>query len=127
MLSTTVEKFKRFENKLASLWMSRDGADWRCVWQKEKDIWPMKYFQYGSIITSQGRMGSGHHRLEWSGIESHNRVLLGDIVDAIEEITRRQSKMNLKDTLVLIRCFGCYPLVQGLMHRCSGGRGFLST
>jgi len=50
VISTTVECFRRFKTNQATLWISRDGLNWQQVWQAEKDNWPQKVFQYGSIV-----------------------------------------------------------------------------
>lgn len=50
VISTTVERFHKFKTNLATLWVSQDGLKWQQVWEAQKDIWPKKYFQYGSIV-----------------------------------------------------------------------------
>lgn len=84
VLSTTVEKFKTGGSRFASLWVSRDGADWQRVWEKEKDIWPLKYFQYGSIILP--RVGWDLDTIVMSGQALKgidNRVLLADVAEDV--------------------------------------------
>jgi hypothetical protein len=34
--------------------VSRDGDRWRRVFSAEKDIWHMKYFQFGSLVLPRG-------------------------------------------------------------------------
>jgi len=55
VLSTTVERSEYIKTNQATLWVSHDGQDWRQVWQAEKDAWPLKYFQYGSIVLPRGQ------------------------------------------------------------------------
>jgi hypothetical protein len=54
VLSTTVEPSAVNTSRFASLWASRDGDRWYRVFQAEKDGWPARYFQYGSLVLPRG-------------------------------------------------------------------------
>jgi hypothetical protein len=54
VLSTTVEPSRVNSATAAGLWASRDGHNWSRVFQAEKDIWPHRLFQYGSLVLPRG-------------------------------------------------------------------------
>ncbi|PKL50527.1 MAG: hypothetical protein CVV39_01325 [Planctomycetes bacterium HGW-Planctomycetes-1] len=77
-VSTTVEKFYNFKTNMATLWLSQNGVDWKQIWECEKDIWPKKYFQYGSIVLP--RSSWQHDKIVFSGQalkELDNRICIG--------------------------------------------------
>ena len=82
VISTSVETFHKFKTNLATLWVSRNGSDWKQIWQVEKDIWPKKYFQYGSIVLP--RVGWNRNTIVFSGQALRgidNRVCIAEIVE----------------------------------------------
>lgn len=54
VLSTTVEPSKVNASRNATLWASRDGAQWVRVFHAEKDRWHPRFFQYGSLVLPRG-------------------------------------------------------------------------
>ncbi|MFW5886685.1 MAG: hypothetical protein ACOCUL_02905, partial [Bacteroidota bacterium] len=45
--STAIEPSKVNKTKVAEVWASPDGDNWKCILTFKKDIFPMRYFQYG--------------------------------------------------------------------------------
>ncbi len=58
--STAVEPSRVNTSRYAVVWGSADGVNWRIVQRFKKDIWPMKYFQYGQVLFPAGP-GDGNH------------------------------------------------------------------
>lgn len=58
--STAVEPSRVNSSRYAEVWGSADGINWRVVQRFKKDIWPMKYFQYGQVLFPAGP-GDGKH------------------------------------------------------------------
>jgi len=52
--STAIEPSNVNKTKYAEVWASPDGNDWRCILRLKKDVFPMKYFQYGQIFFPKG-------------------------------------------------------------------------
>jgi len=52
--STAVEPSRINTTRYAELWGSVGGESWRKLTEFKKDIWPMKYFQYGQILFPNG-------------------------------------------------------------------------
>jgi len=59
-ISTGVEPSKFNKCRSATLWASKNGFDWEKIFEKKKDIWPSKLFQYGNIILPSGRNPSNY-------------------------------------------------------------------
>lgn len=53
--STAVEPSTVNHSRYAEIWGSADGENWQVVRRFKKDIWPMKYFQYGQVFFPAGR------------------------------------------------------------------------
>ncbi len=80
-VSTSVEYFEKYQNNLATLWVSQDALNWQQVYQVRKDIWSKKYFQFGSIVLPRGHYDS--NRIVFSGQALKtidNKVFVADIV-----------------------------------------------
>lgn len=58
--STAVEPSRVNTTWYAEVWGSADGTNWHLVRRFKKDIWPMKYFQYGQVLFPAGP-GDGEH------------------------------------------------------------------
>lgn len=54
--STAVERSKVNRCQDANIWGSIDGENWKCLAGFRKDIWPMKYFQYGQVFFRQEKI-----------------------------------------------------------------------
>lgn len=82
VISTSVEYFANYKNKMATLWLSKNAYDWQQVYQAEKDMWNIKYFQFGSIILP--RIGWNNDILVFSGQaikKIDNKVYTADIFE----------------------------------------------
>jgi len=82
VVSTSVEHFHKYKTNLATLWVSKNGYDWEQVWYAEKDIWPCKLFQYGSIVLP--RQGWTRDEIVFSGQALKgidNKVFIAEIVE----------------------------------------------
>ena len=53
--STAIEPSNVNTTKYAEVWGSPNGTEWKCILQFKKDIWPMKYFQYGQVFFPNGQ------------------------------------------------------------------------
>lgn len=53
-VSTSVEPSHINTNSNAELWLSRDGHQWSKCYSCRKDIFPPRYFQFGSIVLPRG-------------------------------------------------------------------------
>ena len=53
-LTTTVEPSRANFSREATLWLSRNGEDWRCALRTPKDRWHADYFQFGSLVLPAG-------------------------------------------------------------------------
>jgi hypothetical protein len=52
--STAIEPSKVNKTKYAEVWASPDGDNWKCILTFKKDIFSMRYFQYGQIFFPNG-------------------------------------------------------------------------
>lgn len=52
--STAIEPSEVNKTKQAEVWASPNGTDWKCILKFKKDIWSMKYFQYGQVFFPNG-------------------------------------------------------------------------
>ena len=52
--STAVEPSRVNYTRHAELWCSSDGEQWNKLAEFKKDLWPMKYFQYGQLLFPSG-------------------------------------------------------------------------
>ncbi len=52
--STVVEPSKINRSRYSAIWKSSNGEDWIKIKTFRKDLWPMKYFQYGQILFPSG-------------------------------------------------------------------------
>jgi len=52
--STVVEPSTVNTTHYAEIWGSADGVSWNVIRRFKKDLWPMKYFQYGQILFPSG-------------------------------------------------------------------------
>ena len=52
--STAVEPSTINTNSYAEVWGSADGKNWYVFCRFKKDVWPMKYFQYGQVLFPDG-------------------------------------------------------------------------
>lgn len=59
--STAVEPSEVNRTKYAELWASPDGSVWKCILRLKKDMFPMRYFQYGQIFFPAGNFTDKDH------------------------------------------------------------------
>jgi len=52
--STGVEPSRVNITRHTEVWGSADGKNWQVLRRFKKDIWPMKYFQYGQVLFPEG-------------------------------------------------------------------------
>ncbi|MDN5849337.1 MAG: hypothetical protein L0H63_06800, partial [Nitrococcus sp.] len=52
--STVVEQSAVNRSRWAEVWGSAQGGSWRLVRRYRKDLWPLKYFQYGQVLFPSG-------------------------------------------------------------------------
>lgn len=55
LISTAVEPSVTNIERFATIWFSKNGKDWKFLYRQKKDIWPMKYFQYGTFLFPAGK------------------------------------------------------------------------
>lgn len=58
--STAVEPSKINPTKYVEIWRSDNGTHWDKVMEFKKDIWSMKYFQYGQVLFPSGPIDNSH-------------------------------------------------------------------
>ena len=90
-ISTSVECFETFENQGATLWISPDADNWQQVFSAAKDMWPIIYFQFGSIILPRSQRQWGSDKIVFSGqaLKKYDNVIcVADVVD--ESVDLRQ-------------------------------------
>ena len=56
-ITTTVEPSSVNLSQYVTLWLSRDGFDWKQAYRGVKDRWHVHLFQYGRILLPAGRSG----------------------------------------------------------------------
>ena len=84
-ISTGVEYFEKWENNLATLWISEDADNWQKVFDAPKDFWSIKYFIYGGFNLPTGQ--SPNDEIVFSG----QSVKKYDNLVCISEITTDDS------------------------------------
>ena len=55
VVSTSVEHFEKYHTDMATLWASSDALNWQKVFEAKKDMWSIRYFQFGSIVLPRGQ------------------------------------------------------------------------
>ena len=58
-ISTVVEPSKVNKHPYATIWVSKNGFEWQCIFRVKKDSWPAKFFQYGNMLFPKGGDGTG--------------------------------------------------------------------
>jgi len=58
VISTSVEPSEVIDCKYATLWVSKDAVTWQQVYRAKKDVFPARYFQFGSIVLPRGQWES---------------------------------------------------------------------
>lgn len=53
-VTTNVEIFTGYDTKHVTIYISKDGFNWRQIYQARKDIWLNRYFQFGAIVLPRG-------------------------------------------------------------------------
>lgn len=82
--STAVEPSKINNTKNAELWASPNGADWKCILTLKKDLWPMRYFQYGQIFFPAGPGNGKDLWFSGFGTEYSNRTFKVKVDDLMK-------------------------------------------
>jgi hypothetical protein len=70
--STMVEPSEVNHDRAVRLYGSRDGSRWASLLEWKKDLWPMKYFQYGNVVLPDGPNASGLLALTTIAVESND-------------------------------------------------------
>lgn len=52
--STAVEPSNVNSTRYAEIWGSVDGKEWNIIRRFKKDVWPIRYFQYGQVLFPSG-------------------------------------------------------------------------
>jgi len=81
-ISTGVEYFEKYKTTDATLWMSKDSLDWEEVYKAPKDLWSIKYFQFGALVLPTGQWD--RDELVFSGRavrKFDNSVCIAEIVE----------------------------------------------
>lgn len=74
-ISTVAEPSKVNEVKKVFLYGSEDGVNWNEYFACHKDIWPMKLFQYGTIVFPNGINNTGHLFFSTIGLRNNDNYL----------------------------------------------------
>lgn len=75
-ISTGVEPSKVNRYPYATIWVSKDGFEWHCIFQAKKDLWPAKLFQYSKILFPRGGDGSGPLLATAFALQGYHNVTL---------------------------------------------------
>ncbi|MDY0402776.1 hypothetical protein [Sulfurovum sp.] len=67
--STAIEPSSCNQTKYSEIWRSDDGSNWYIYKKKKKDMWSMKYFQYGQIFFPNGE---SNKVIYYSPFATHN-------------------------------------------------------
>ncbi|WP_082232889.1 hypothetical protein [Halobacillus massiliensis] len=76
LVSTVVEPSDINKTKYAKIYISKDGESWRELYSQKKDVWHLKYFQYGSLILPQGLSGDSVIYAYGQGVQKDDGYLL---------------------------------------------------
>ncbi|NLX20374.1 MAG: hypothetical protein GXY55_01720 [Phycisphaerae bacterium] len=81
-VSTTVEYFEKYDNRHATIWVSENALDWREVYRVEKDVWSIKYFQFGSIVLPRGEWDRNVLIFSGQALKKiDNRICIAEVVE----------------------------------------------
>lgn len=81
VFATVAEPSASNETEYVYLWFSENTVDWYVVAEFEKDIWAMRYFQYGLVFFPAGRVDSKYLVVSPQGVREHDGAcLIGDVV-----------------------------------------------
>ena len=73
--STAVEPSQTNYTRHAELWCSLDGSKWKKLSEFRKDIWSMRYFQYGQLLFPSGPGGAEHLYVYPFAVTNHGVTL----------------------------------------------------
>lgn len=79
--STAIEPSTINKTKYSELWASPDGNNWKCISKFKKDIFPMKYFQYGQLFFPNGNGDTKNLWFSPFSTKSNNYTIRVDLVD----------------------------------------------
>jgi len=73
--STVCEPSKVNRTDAVELWHSSNGDEWKKVLEIKKDLWSMKYFQYGQLMFPDGPGDSEHLWFSTLGTQYDQNIL----------------------------------------------------
>ena len=82
VITTGVEYFRKYKTTDATLWISKDCINWEQVLEVPKDVWSIKYFQFGSLALPLGHWD--REEIIFSGQalkEVDNKVCIAEIIE----------------------------------------------
>jgi hypothetical protein len=80
VISTSIEYFEGQKYKDATLWISDDMLNWKQVYKARKDMWSMKYFQFGSIVLPRNTWENDEIIFSGQALEKiDNKVYIAEI------------------------------------------------
>ena len=77
--STAVEPSSVNSTPCAAVWRSDNGEDWENIIELKKDLWSMKYFQYGQVLFPAGPGDAKHLYYSPFATKGHGRTFVLDI------------------------------------------------
>ncbi len=82
--STAVEPSEANSSRYAEVWGSMDGLAWKKVMEFRKDLWPMKWFQYGQVLFPNGPGDSRNLYVTPFAAQGHGETLVLPLRDVFE-------------------------------------------
>lgn len=76
VISTVVEPSKVNRCEHAMVFFSKDGFRWKELYRQKKDIWSMRYFQYGALVLPPGKNSKPYAYAYGQALEKNDNTLL---------------------------------------------------
>ena len=86
--STAVEPSRTNYTRHAEVWCSIDGSNWKKLAVFRKDIWSMRYFQYGQLLFPGGPGDTRHLYVSPFAVEHHGLTLEIELTEVLRELDR---------------------------------------
>lgn len=85
VISTVVEPSVINKLRYATLWLSKNGREWRQIYQQPKDMWSPVYFQYGTFVLPRSCSPYPHAFLFGQAVKHDDNHVINCDLDAAWE------------------------------------------
>jgi hypothetical protein len=79
--STAIEPSRVNKTRYSEVWYSDNGADWYKLLEFKKDVYPLKFFQYGQVLFPSGESNDKYLYLTPFATEDSNKSIIIDLTD----------------------------------------------